>query len=254
MPPPHLLLCKCSETGLVDRTKLSAVTQALRESGIRLTEVDDLCALAANEPEKVAALAAEGPSVVACFPRTIRALFDWVGADGAATGVEVHNLRSESAAAVLAALGLSDGPPDESADDGGEAATPPSSAERGGGAWFPVIDPDRCTNCDQCRNFCLFDVYGKTDGGDIRVENPSACKPGCPACARICPAAAIIFPKYGNSPINGDELGDLADERERIRVDLDQALGANVYAALAERRRKRRKLALLRKPPPGTAE
>ena len=26
--------------------------------------------------------------------------------------------------------------------------------------WYPVIDYDRCTNCMECIDFCLFGVYG----------------------------------------------------------------------------------------------
>jgi ferredoxin len=30
----------------------------------------------------------------------------------------------------------------------------------------------------------------------VAVIEPDACKPGCPACARICPRGAILFPLY----------------------------------------------------------
>jgi len=28
------------------------------------------------------------------------------------------------------------------------------------------------------------------------VRNPDQCKPGCPACSRVCPQSAIMFPRY----------------------------------------------------------
>ena len=62
--------------------------------------------------------------------------------------------------------------------------------------WFPVIDFDRCTNCMQCLSFCLFDVYGVSKGGQIQVQNHDNCKTDCPACSRVCPEVAILFPKY----------------------------------------------------------
>ena len=65
-----------------------------------------------------------------------------------------------------------------------------TSADR----WYPVIDQERCQNCHECAEFCLFGVYEKTTDGNIRVANPDACKPGCPACSRVCPAQAIMFP------------------------------------------------------------
>ena len=84
------------------------------------------------------------------------------------------------------------------------APPPPSHAEPGH-PWFPAIDRDRCRNCDQCRQFCLFGVYARDDAGRVVVVHPLNCKPGCPACARLCPSQAIIFPFCPETPLNGDE-------------------------------------------------
>lgn len=70
------------------------------------------------------------------------------------------------------------------------SSTPESLPER----WYPVLDYDRCRHCGQCLEFCLFGVYTRTDDGKIRVSCPDKCKPGCPACARLCPYGAILFP------------------------------------------------------------
>jgi NAD-dependent dihydropyrimidine dehydrogenase PreA subunit len=67
-----------------------------------------------------------------------------------------------------------------------------------------VIDYDRCRNCKQCLNFCLFGVYQLSEEGKVEVRKPAGCKTNCPACARMCPQKAIIFPKYAEAPINGD--------------------------------------------------
>ena len=80
--------------------------------------------------------------------------------------------------------------------------------------WFPVIDYDRCTNCMQCLSFCLFDVYGVDDDQQIQVQNNDNCKTNCPACSRVCPEAAIMFPKYRSGPINGDVVSDSDLNRE----------------------------------------
>jgi Pyruvate/2-oxoacid:ferredoxin oxidoreductase delta subunit len=101
--------------------------------------------------------------------------------------------------------------------------------------WFPVIDYNRCTNCMQCLTFCLFDVYGVTAEKQIRVQNPSNCKTDCPACSRVCPEVAILFPKYKMGPINGDEVRAEDIHREKMKVDISALLGGDIYAALRQR-------------------
>ncbi|HEX8914834.1 MAG TPA: ferredoxin family protein [Humisphaera sp.] len=100
--------------------------------------------------------------------------------------------------------------------------------------WFPVIDYNRCTNCMQCLSFCLFDVYG-APGGKIGVQNPANCKTDCPACSRVCPEVAILFPKYKAGPINGDEVREQDVAREKMKVDISALLGGDIYAALRQR-------------------
>jgi len=101
--------------------------------------------------------------------------------------------------------------------------------------WFPVIDFSRCTNCMQCLSFCLFDVYGVSAEKQIRVQNPSNCKTDCPACSRVCPEVAILFPKYKMGPINGDEVRAEDIHREKMKVDISALLGGDIYAALRQR-------------------
>ncbi len=69
--------------------------------------------------------------------------------------------------------------------------------------WYPVIDRSRCVNCGRCRQFCLFGVYMESSQGVISADNPDRCKNGCPACSRICPQGAIIFPVYNDPAISG---------------------------------------------------
>ena len=101
--------------------------------------------------------------------------------------------------------------------------------------WFPVIDFSRCTNCMQCLTFCLFDVYGVSKEKKIEVRNPSNCKTDCPACSRVCPEVAILFPKYKGGPINGDEVREADLHREKMKVDISALLGGDIYAALRQR-------------------
>lgn len=101
--------------------------------------------------------------------------------------------------------------------------------------WFPVIDFDRCTNCMQCLSFCLFDVYGVSKQGQIQVQNHDNCKTECPACSRVCPEVAILFPKYRHGPIHGGEIQAEDVRREAMKVDISALLGGDVYAALRDR-------------------
>lgn len=101
--------------------------------------------------------------------------------------------------------------------------------------WFPVIDYDRCTNCMQCLSFCLFGVYGVDDSKRIQVQSNDNCKTNCPACSRVCPEAAIMFPKYKAGPINGDVVSDSDLNREKMKIDISALLGGDVYSLLKTR-------------------
>src|SRR3569833_1137865 len=106
--------------------------------------------------------------------------------------------------------------------------------------WFPVIDYDRCTNCMQCLSFCLFGVYGVDEDRRIQAQNHDNCKTNCPACSRVCPEAAILFPKYKAGPINGDIVRDADLQREKMKVDISALLGGDVYSLLRDRSEKAR--------------
>lgn len=101
--------------------------------------------------------------------------------------------------------------------------------------WFPVIDYQRCTNCMQCLSFCLFGVYGVDADRQIEVQHNDNCKTNCPACSRVCPEAAIMFPKYKAGPINGDEVSDADLNREKMKIDISALLGGDVYDLLRTR-------------------
>lgn len=98
--------------------------------------------------------------------------------------------------------------------------------------WYPVIDYSRCTNCMECIDFCLFGVYGVDTLDRILVEAQDNCKKGCPACSRVCPENAIIFPQHKSAAIAGadGEIGSL-------KIDLTQLFGgmSAVEQAVAER-------------------
>lgn len=88
--------------------------------------------------------------------------------------------------------------------------------------WYPVIDFSRCTNCMECIDFCLFGVYGVDGAESILVEQPDNCRKGCPACSRVCPENAIIFPQHKAPAIAGAQT----DGDEGFKIDLSQLFGA----------------------------
>ncbi len=90
-----------------------------------------------------------------------------------------------------------------------------------GRRWYPVIDYSRCTNCMECIDFCLFGVYGLDNHDRIHVDNQDNCKKGCPACSRVCPEHAIIFPEYKTPAIAGAPIGGI----ESLKIDLTRLFG-----------------------------
>jgi NAD-dependent dihydropyrimidine dehydrogenase PreA subunit len=215
-----ILVCQCSARGLLSK---SAEADSLVMSG-QAVVVSDLCqAAAGKDPILGKIAAAESPVIYACHPRAVRALFAFAETP-LPENSQLINLRTPTPthAHTPTLSHLHTLPPDP--------------------AWFPVIDEARCTNCGQCFEFCLFGVYEKDAGGKVRVVNPQSCKNNCPACARICPEAAIIFPKVGESPINGAEISDEDELKANIRVNVDEILGGDVYAALNARKQKRQSL------------
>jgi Pyruvate/2-oxoacid:ferredoxin oxidoreductase delta subunit len=101
--------------------------------------------------------------------------------------------------------------------------------------WYPVIDYSRCTNCMECLDFCLFGVYGVDKGDRILVENQDNCKKGCPACSRVCPEHAIIFPDYKTPAIAGAPVGNIS----ALKIDLTKLFGGGDALAIAAQERDR---------------
>jgi NAD-dependent dihydropyrimidine dehydrogenase PreA subunit len=100
--------------------------------------------------------------------------------------------------------------------------TPTRVEEQPPRRWYPVIDYSRCTNCMECLDFCLFGVYGVDRVETILVEQPDNCRKGCPACSRVCPENAIIFPQHKSPAIAGSPDGEAGG----FKIDLSVLFGA----------------------------
>lgn len=101
--------------------------------------------------------------------------------------------------------------------------------------WHPVIDYSRCTNCMECIDFCLFGVYGLDKFERILVDNQDNCKKGCPACSRVCPEHAIMFPEYKTPAIAGAPVGAI----DSLKIDLTKLFGGGDAMKIAAEERDR---------------
>ncbi len=88
--------------------------------------------------------------------------------------------------------------------------------------WYPVLDYTRCVACKQCFGFCLFGVYAVA-GDRVVANQPDNCKNGCPACARVCPQGAIIFPHCDDPAIAGAPDVEISRKPDAIKAVLERA-------------------------------
>lgn len=237
MPEPaSILYCHCACARVAPEEVSQQVLNALRGSGAAFEGVADLCELAARGDPMLKRIArSREVRIAACYPRAVKWLFAAADAPLPAQGVEILNMRTQPAEEIIRSL-LGRGARVAEGRHRQVAGEQDEPAGRGEWLpWFPVIDYDRCKGCKQCMDFCLFGVYAVEEDGSVRVENPANCKPNCPACARICPEAAIMFPKYHASPINGDEVRPDELQRQKVKVDVKELLAGDVYEILRNR-------------------
>ena len=218
-----VLFCNCTHYELIAQSDKQEVLNSIKMASFNVVLIDDLCGLAAKkDPILKDWVSYDRLKIVACYPRAVKWLFERADAPLDMDKTEFFNMRTDASQVIIEKLiGDSDFSGD-SAEVGKSRLTTVTSKENSHDSdpwipWFPVIDYDRCVNCKQCLNFCLFGTFQLDDQGKVRVEKPSHCKTNCPACARVCPQKAIIFPKYGDGPVNGDEVVDTDISSEDIK-------------------------------------
>ena len=107
MAEDRVLYCNCSYAKVVPEETKQAVLEALGASGVAFDAVPDLCEMSARKDPALAALAAPGDGttrIAACYPRAVRWLFHAAGTPLPEEGVEVANMREETADDVVAQL------------------------------------------------------------------------------------------------------------------------------------------------------
>ena len=191
-----------------------AQAAGVTESDVQI--VDQLAERAVSQDPTLTALFVSGTSYLAgaSRPRAAQALLAYAGVDTAAHSITWQTLPFNQKAL----------------------------ADEYGVPWFPVIDRSRCTGCGTCEDYCLFSVYTcepqRPANERIRVSSPLNCKTGCPACSRLCPTGALLFPFCAEAALNGS----LEDPQPRTQADALTTLGKDPLKVLAERRAKKRLL------------
>lgn len=229
-----ILLCDC-QGGVFDPGSIGEIRSSLEPLNARCLVVSDLCGMVAVNPGKIKE-DISGYSellVIGCYPRTMRLLLKQVIGDGInALTIRYINLQETEPEEVV-------GQVERFAAGDGAPRIMEIREDSGWPSWYPVIDEVRCTICGQCADFCLFGVYEKTAEA-VKVVYPQGCKNQCPACARICPVTAIIFPKYKQGgAIGGSDAIDEVAEQKRQAQDIEAILGNDIYAALQKRKARR---------------
>ena len=100
----RILYCRCAYAQVVPAAVKDAVLEGLAAAGRGFEMVPDLCEMAARRDPHLAELArGDRPlRIFACWPRAVQGLFVLADAPLPKQGVEILNMRTDTAEAVLA--------------------------------------------------------------------------------------------------------------------------------------------------------
>ena len=101
----RILYCHCSYAQVVPKEVKEDVLKRLCESGAAFDAVADLCDMSARKDPALQKLVEGGDvKIVACYPRAVKWLFHAAGAPLPKEGVEVLNMREQTADAIISGL------------------------------------------------------------------------------------------------------------------------------------------------------
>jgi ferredoxin len=232
-----VIFCNCGAE-LIGNDRLETIQAYLNQSKYPFVKISDLCGCAVDQKNDIRDLFLQDDEalIIACYPRAVKLLLENCGIDHQKMKFNYLNFREIKNDQLFTAIDsffISDTQKGESSELNSINEWP---------SWFPLIDPSRCNSCGQCADFCLFGVYEKIDN-KVVVVNPKGCKNNCPACGRICPQTAIVFPKYNQiGAIAGADTFDEIVEQQRQKLDIDTILGSDIYKALEMRKAKRQSI------------
>lgn len=232
-----IILCNCGGK-LIGSDQLANISEYLKKEGISYIKISDLCGACATQKDEIRNLLMKEDEImlIACYPRAVKLLLKETGIDIDTKPFTFMNFREADNETLF------DQVKSFRIGDTSQFSEIEISGDPDWLAWFPLIDYSRCTSCGQCADFCLFDVYEKKEG-KVLVVNPKGCKNNCPACARICPHTAIVFPKYehGGAIAGSGSINEL-QEQQRQQQDIDSILGSDIYNSLQRRKLKRQSI------------
>lgn len=223
----RVTICACASRSFIRKEKVAAIAAAMTNAGYHVVVEADLCKKVMEASPDMPDIAAG--VVLACHLRAISSHVDQLGLEAG----RIENIRDDKVEEVLSRFNLSySDARDAEEKERRSKAIEAFPVETGTDAWFPVLDKKRCIECGKCHDFCLFGVYA-IENKRVGVVQPQNCKNNCPACARVCPRQAIIFPKYEKSPINGgtaqeetfthEEMDKMYHDRLRLRLQQRRA-------------------------------
>lgn len=232
-----VIFCNCG-ADFIAADRLKSISEFLERGGNPFAEISDLCGCSVDRKSETRDLmqSADDVLMIACYPRAVKLLLENCGIDPENLKFNFLNFRELNNQQIESAV---------IAFFEGETGTGDHKLFRNTTdwpSWYPVIDYTRCNTCGQCADFCLFGVYEKRDN-KVVVVHPKGCKNNCPACGRICPQTAIVFPKYEHDgAIAGADTIDEIAEHQRQSQDIGTILGSNIYKALEMRKAKRQSI------------
>ena len=233
----RIIFCNCGGDR-ISQERLQDIENNLIDYNAELIKLSDLCGLAALDRERLATIfrGAEEYMIIGCHSRSLKLLLGQAN-------VEVNNHSFHYANFLESSDEDLFGKVTEFLINNDQTSTfKEDKTDSSWPSWYPVIDYTRCSACGQCADFCLFGVYEKSEGR-VNVIKPAECKNNCPACARICPQAAIIFPKYKQGgAIGGSDSIDEVSEQKRQAIDINNLPDGDIYSALEQRKHKRKSI------------
>ncbi|MDA3800298.1 MAG: hypothetical protein PF692_14625 [Kiritimatiellae bacterium] len=205
-----IILCTCRNRGRTEQSVINSILDKLQTRNVHIVELEDFCDIAVTNTSVCKSLLENSECIIACSEKAIKAILDYINVE---KSINIKGVNTETEEELLKYI--------DSLDQGDATKEIVSASD----SWNPFIERSLCTNCGQCYEFCIFKVYSKNEKGEICITNPSACKDNCPACARLCPQGAIVFPKHPEPSINGSAEP----------IEPDNIFDGDIYKAFANR-------------------